>query len=1175
MRSTFGLAVVVSLANALTTAQSNAQFTNAQATLPEVGYFSYGLATTWGDFDNDGRLDLLLVGATTNYPNGSIAQVWRNLGNGAFTDFNAGLPGAADCAVACGDFDNDGYLDVAISGNGGGAFTQIWRNQGNGSFTNLVAGLPNTLGGSLAWADFNNDGHLDLLVTGLGNIICQIWRNLGNGKFTNSNAGLPGVYWSSVAVGDFDGDALPDIFVTGYTNIGGQNPSSSISQVWRNLGAGSFTNLNVGLPGVSEGSVACADFDNDGRLDLLLTGYSSTVYIAQIWRNLGSGVFTNMNVSLPGVYEGSVATGDYDNDGFPDILITGLDYSTFAPITQVWRNVGNWTFTNIGLSVPGVTASSVAWADYNSDGRLDFLLAGATNSYAAPTNHDICQIWRNYGAASNTPPTAPGGLSAGVTNIGVRLNWNAATDAETPSAGLTYTVRMGTSPGAFDVVSPLSDPATGRRRVAQPGAVGQRLFAVITNLIRGNTYYWSVQAVDSAFSGGPFAMESSFTVPAIAPTVSTLPSTNLTPQTAVLNASVIPNGASTVAWFRYGPDTNYGTVTTATNVGGGVNPVTVSVVISNLVPGASYHVQPLASNVMGIGLGADSSVEVPIFGLGSNVLPALQFGAAAWGDYDNDGKLDLLISGYTNSPGYPTLAVPTSQVWRNLGDGMFTNINAALPGVGFSSVAWGDFDNDGYLDILLAGRTISGYTAGVWRNLGGGVFTNIQVALPGVAYCSVGWGDYDNDGRLDILLTGYTGSKYLTQVWRNLGSGVFAKINTTMPGIGYGAAAWGDFDGDGFLDILLTGATTNSPYFPVTQIWRNVGNGTFTNMPASLPSLFNSSAAWGDYDNDGWLDVLVAGAPTNSPNAPIAQVWRNGGDSTFTNAVVGLSGLEAGSVAWGDFDNDGRPDALISGFTNSSLTYTASQPLFQLWRNQSNSMFDRTNAASNQLGAPAAWADFDNDGRLDLLGLSSLTFPGFARLLHNSLAATNVPPSAPTNLAATITRSGVLLGWGAASDDHTPFTGLSYNVRVGTSPGASDVVSPLADAVTGWRRVPQMGNAQKRTYSLLTNLPSGVNFYWSVQAVDSALAGGPFAQERSFMIATPPVILQNANLGWQSGVFGFDITGPSGRVAIVQASTNLRDWTDVFSTMLNNSSTHFGDSQSVAIPARFYRVVLP
>jgi hypothetical protein len=416
--------------------------------------------------------------------------------------------------------------------------------------------------------------------------------------------------------------------------------------------------------------------------------------------------------------------------------------------------------------------------------------------------------------------------------------------------------------------------------------------------------------------------------------------------------------------------------------------------------------------------------------------------------------LDLLLTGLM-----PDDVTVIAQVWHNLGNGTFTNIHAGLPGVYMASVALGDFDNDGKLDILLTGTTngsASGAISQIWRNLGNGVFTNIQAGLPGVYDGSVALADFDKDGRLDILLAGWTGSEYISQIWRNLGNGVFSNINAGLPGVFLSSVAWGDYDNDGYPDILLSGWSSEG--IPLTQVWCNLGNGTFTNIQAGLPGIHTGgSAAWGDFDNDGKLDILVTGSTNGAAAGAIAQIWRNLGNGRFALVNSGLPGVWYSSVAFGDFDHDGALDILLTGWDQND------NPISQVFRNQTPFL--------------------------------------------------NSAPAAPTGLAARVTGNGnVQLNWNTASDAQTPAGGLSYNLRVGTAPGASDVVSPEADLSTGFRRLPQIGNAQERLSATVTNLTPGATYYWSVQAVDTNFAGSPFAPEASFTLK-PSLHIQSPSPG--------------------------------------------------------------
>lgn len=538
-------------------------------------------------------------------------------------------------------------------------------------------------------------------------------------------------------------------------------------------------------------------------------------------------------------------------------------------------------------------------------------------------------------------------------------------------------------------------------------------------------------------------------------------------------------------------------------------------------------------------------------------LPGMTYSSVAWGDYDHDGWLDLLLTGGG-----------ISQIWRNMGNGTFTNVNAGLPGLDVSSAAWGDFDNDRWIDILLAGNSPTGGLCQVWRNLCDGTFTNVNASLPGIGFTAVACGDYDNDGRLDILLAGSSAIGYVSQVWRNVGNGIFTNIGAGLPGVRAGSLAWGDYDKDGWLDILLAGAVSGTG--GTNEIWRNLGDGIFTNINAGLPGIENvfgevpTSTVWGDYDNDGWLDILFTGMG-NAPH-PTA-LWRNLADGTFMRINSAVVQRIHAVGAWGDYDNDGLFDIYLSGPPRAIQ-------LYMVWRNLGNGAFTNGNSGIPLGGrGSVAWGDFDNDSRLDLVLTGKFNEGVVSQIWRNTNPILNTPPSSPSELTSVVSGDRVVLSWNAASDAQTPAPGLTYNVRVGTTPGGFDVVSPHADTATGFRRVPKLGNAQHRLFSILTKLPPGC-YYWSVQAVDTAFAGGPFAAESSFMIG--PAILLDANFGMSGGQFGFNLNWKTGSVAVVEASTNLLDWIPIWTNPPGlGPPLYFSDPQTTGHLTRFYRALTP
>jgi len=372
-------------------------------------------------------------------------------------------------------------------------------------------------------------------------------------------------------------------------------------------------------------------------------------------------------------------------------------------------------------------------------------------------------------------------------------------------------------------------------------------------------------------------------------------------------------------------------------------------------------------------------------------------------------------------------------------------------------------------------------------------FTEIDPGLPQPPFPCVAWGDYDNDGDLDVLVAGL-GSHDIafSTLFKNTG-GVFASSGIALLGLSRASAAWGDFDGDGDLDLAMTGLTTAG--VPTTAVFRNDG-ATFTTMAGPFLGVLGGSVAWGDYDNDGDLDLLVTGVTSTVPSVGVAatRLYRNDG-GTFTDIGAGLLGVLWASATWGDFDNDGDLDAMIIGYDAG-----AAVPKSILYRNDAGTFTDTgTPFHAFYLGTASA-ADYDNDRDLDLPLAGNGGGFDLLRVYRNDTATPNTAPTAPATLTSNPLGTSVDLSWSAGSDDHTPAAGLGYNLRIGTTPGGAQIVSPHS-AANGYRRVPALGNVQCDRSARIDHLQLGTTYYWSVQSIDGALVGSPFAAERSFTMA--------------------------------------------------------------------------
>ena len=536
-------------------------------------------------------------------------------------------------------------------------------------------------------------------------------------------------------------------------------------------------------------------------------------------------------------------------------------------------------------------------------------------------------------------------------------------------------------------------------------------------------------------------------------------------------------------------------------------------------------------------------------------LNGVYYSSAVWGDYDNDGDLDVLLAGLINAGSY------VSKIYRNNGNNSFIDINAGLPAVtGIGSASWGDYDNDGDLDILLGSN--------IYRNDGNDIFININAGIPAPRVISVStWGDFDNDGDLDVIVWGtyhngvfwYDAANY----YRNDGNGLFTYIYVGLGGgaaenpsdYSIGSLTVGDYDNDGDLDLLLTGNYNNGI---VSILYRNNGNNTFTDIAAGFTGVYNSSSAMGDYDNDGDLDILLTGSTIT--NTYISKLYRNDGNNTFVENNISLVGVANSSVAWGDYDNDGDLDMLISGETNSDGYIT------KIYSNNGDGTFSDivTNLSGSGYGSKS-WGDYDNDGDLDLLLTGRTASSNYNTILYrNDCNIPNTRPVAPNGLRTNILGSYVQFLWDEASDTQTPAMGLNYVLRIGTTPGGSQITAPMANSL-GYRSIPLKGYANSScTWKISSNILHSDNvYYWSVQAIDTSFAGSAFSNEKA--INWVRVLTPNGGENWQSNTSR----------TVHWPAVNTNDYVNIFLSVDNGSSWIMQNTTPVNASLGRFSLILP
>ncbi|GAB1445045.1 hypothetical protein MASR2M41_07030 [Flammeovirgaceae bacterium] len=395
-----------------------------------------------------------------------------------------------------------------------------------------------------------------------------------------------------------------------------------------------------------------------------------------------------------------------------------------------------------------------------------------------------------------------------------------------------------------------------------------------------------------------------------------------------------------------------------------------------LVSGTTYYYRVKAKNTTGSSAYTAVTNAIPrsnyLF-LPMDNLPALTYsqtgGGGAWGDVDGDGINDLFLPILRDSLGNEVPPV----IFKGKGMGQFTKLvvpELANEAAATRSVKIIDVNNDGLNDLFLT-RPYSNDLL-LTKNADGSytktLFTEyIQGGVPGGS-----WVDYDNDGYLDLfaytsLGAGVASDKYL---FHNNGNGTFTRITEGELVTDFGAtrdAEWADYDNDGDQDVIvlnvgiLPGIQSNS------RLYQNNGNGTFTRVLGSVFETILSqdrTASWGDYDNDGDLDVFI-GSQTQSVNPQyINRLFKNNGDGTFSEAVgsvVEEGGLATFGSAWADIDNDGDLDLLITGYTNV-LYYNNGDGTFTKYTTPE--LFNAPYPTLQKLYGPAL-EDVDGDGFMD------------------------------------------------------------------------------------------------------------------------------------------------------------------------------------------------------------------
>ncbi len=832
-----------------------------------------GVAAAWCDYDGDYRPDLYLV-----RENGAN-RLFHNNGDSSFTDVasTAGVAHTGNgAAAAWGDYDNDGDMDLFLANKD--SVQVLYSNNGNSTFTRMNSSGLSVKGSarSALWLDFDMDGDLDLLVA-FADSTNKLFQNGGDSTFINV-APLLGLdslgYWTGATWADPTNQGAPDLYLTRRNGVN-RYYSGLVQGNWLKVRLHGVVSNRYGLGArvrIRTGARVQTRWVDGGSASqsepaaLFGLGTAATIDSLSIFWPCGlrrdtTAVAANQvltwfetdslfpSVDSTTVYpDTAFLTGPYtirtritDNNTFTATLFyntnRGVSYTPVAMSAQG----GGW----YGGNIPGQSSGTrvryyVRTVDAKGHQRFSpYTVPDSIYSFSADSTKPVIGAVTLWGDTSFT---------AGPYTVNARASDN-------DSLRAVWLVRSCFRGGVLASRDSIAMTMTGRD-------TSQYYFqAVIPGQPYGTRIDYYIRAVDLARntkvnpSGSPdsaFSFRISHFSPRD-PGSAAIRRKGSGVSVADYNQDGIPdvflaNTDSLDILLRGSADSALVAVT-----GSGVNTVNRATTGGwwgdfNNDGYPDLYLAVLGSNVL---FGNNRNGTFTDITSRAGVGDGGRCWASAWVDYDNDGLLDIFVVNEDAA----------HRLYHNNGDSTFTDraSSAGLTGsTGAVGCAWSDWDGDGDRDVYVV---YYGSANRLYRNNGDGTFSDVTSSsgtAAGVDNVSAAWFDYDNDNRPDLYVVEQTEDR----LFRNNGDGTFSEKNLSSLGFGSTAdgfcALWGDFDNDSHADLFKSRGETGGP--DLNLFMRGKSGGTFENYTAGAGFLDygeHRAASWLDYNCDGRQDLLV------------------------------------------------------------------------------------------------------------------------------------------------------------------------------------------------------------------------------------------------------------------------------------------------------------------------------
>ncbi|WP_430614433.1 FG-GAP-like repeat-containing protein [Flavobacterium sp. JP2137] len=293
---------------------------------------------------------------------------------------------------------------------------------------------------------------------------------------------------------------------------------------------------------------------------------------------------------------------------------------------------------------------------------------------------------------------------------------------------------------------------------------------------------------------------------------------------------------------------------------------------------------------------------------------SIMYSSIATGDLNGDGFEDFAIMGTKNDGSSPVEAV--FEIYYNNGDNTFVRKdNTGIAAANFGSLKIADLNGDGLPDLFVNGNSGSTYISKIYFQDAEGNFSESDNALTGTYFSASSLFDADGDGLVDILVTGFdTAYKPSATLYLNRGNGIFEAHDSGIAGVYFSSVDAKDFDGDGSIDVLVSGM--NTAYAASLSLYLNDGNGNFTPSPHNFSGTYTGSSSLVDYNNDGHLDIFSMGTGAQGQN--LTLFYKNDGSGDFVEDLASAAAVQALNMSkaqWLDYNIDGLPDLITMGYT--------------------------------------------------------------------------------------------------------------------------------------------------------------------------------------------------------------------------------------------------------------------